>query len=63
MEWAPAAPAGYLAPAEIDWDSPQLFVLPRIAHDKLQWSNFQFDRAQAIFRLPDVSQGTAHVVW
>ena len=35
-------------------------VLPRIAHDKLRSTNFQFDRARAVIHLPDFFQAAAH---
>ena len=60
MEWATADPAGYWAPGEIDWDSPQLFALPRIVNDRLHGSQLQIRRARASFHLPDGSQNAAH---
>ena len=61
MEWAIAEPAEYWVRGEIDWGFPQVFALPRIAREKLHWSNFQFIRTQAIIHLPDVSQSTAQL--
>ena len=63
MGWTTADPAGYWGPGEIDWDCPQLFVFHRPVNEKLYWSHFQFDRTQAVIRLPDVFQDTAHMVW
>ena len=56
VEWTTADPVGYWASGEIGWESPQLFAPPLIVSEKLRWSNFQFDRTQAIIYFPGVFQ-------